>query len=277
MKLFDPSEVKLMGVINVTPDSFSDGGEFLSVEEAVEHGHRLFEEGADILDVGGESTRPGAEPVPMDEELKRVVPVIDNLSRIIDIPISVDTYKEQVARASLDAGAGIVNDISALRFDENMAGLIAGRGCDVILMHMKGTPRNMQVNPEYDDPISEIIEFLKERVEYALRMGIEKDRIKIDPGLGFGKRQKGVIDDNWEIMAHLHELRELGYPIVIGSSRKSFIGRALDGISPDRRLYGSLGSFAWAAIAGADILRVHDVAETRDVLAILAEIISRVD
>jgi len=266
-----------MGVINVTPDSFSDGGEFLSVEEAVEHGHRLFEEGADILDVGGESTRPGAEPVPMDEELKRVVPVIDNLSRIIDIPISVDTYKEQVARASLDAGAGIVNDISALRFDENMAGLIAGRGCDVILMHMKGTPRNMQVNPEYDDPISEIIEFLKERVEYALRMGIEKDRIKIDPGLGFGKRQKGVIDDNWEIMAHLHELRELGYPIVIGSSRKSFIGRALDGISPDRRLYGSLGSFAWAAIAGADILRVHDVAETRDVLAILAEIISRVD
>jgi len=275
VQLFNPGNVELMGVINVTPDSFSDGGRFFDLNKAIERGLELSEDGADYLDIGGESSRPGSKPVPLEEELRRVIPVIKGLANEVDIPISVDTYKAAVAREALDVGASIVNDISAITFDSSLSNLLAERGCPVILMHMLGTPQNMQKNPEYGDVISEIGDFLTKRVDIAMRAGIRPENIWVDPGIGFGKRQTGNYNDNAIILAQLGQFRDIGAKLVIGTSRKSFIGKALGGVPTEGRLFGSLGTFAWAALFGADILRVHDVAPARQMLGLLAEIYSR--
>ncbi len=256
----------LMGVLNVTPDSFSDGGKFFSVETAVEYAIQMEKDGADIVDVGGESTRPGAEPISMNEEMNRVLPVIEQLAGTIDIPISIDTYKSEIARKALDVGASMVNDISALRDDKNLASAVAEYGVPICLMHMKGNPRNMQTNPVYNDIIREICDFLKERTEYALSCGIKKEKIIIDPGIGFGKRTGKGIEDNCEILKRLSKLKDLGFPILVGASRKTFIGNVCGKSKPlpvSERLEGSLAAACLAVVNGADIIRVHDVKETR--------------
>ncbi|RKZ32001.1 dihydropteroate synthase [bacterium] len=277
MEMHNPSNTELMGVVNVTPDSFSDGGRFFDASAAIEHGLRLVEDGADYIDVGGESTRPGAEPLSVEAELMRVLPVIEGLAKNPQVPISIDTYKAEVARAALDAGASVVNDISALRFDAEMAPLIAERGCPVVIMHMKGNPRNMQDKPYYEDTIGEIKGFLEERADYAISNGIRKENIWIDPGIGFGKRRGKPIDDNLDILHNLERFCNSGHKVVLGTSRKAFIGAILGGVSPEKRLFGSLATFAWAAICGVDILRVHDVAATRQMLDVLAEIVNYKD
>ncbi len=267
----DPSKIKLMGVINVTPDSFSDGGRFIDREDAIEHALLLIEQGADILDIGGESSRPNARPVPEEEEMERVVPVIEGIAKATKIPISIDTYKAEVAREAISVGASIVNDISALRFDKNMAAVVAQSGCRIVLMHMLGNPRTMQKNPFYEDVVSDVSIFLKDRAEFAIGEGIAPENIWIDPGIGFGKR----LEDNLDLLAKIDTLRRIGYKTVVGTSRKSFIGLIDREESPENRLFGSLGSFAWAALAGVDILRVHDVRETRRMLDVIAAIASR--
>jgi dihydropteroate synthase len=258
---------KLMGVVNVTPDSFSDGGLYLDPEAAVAHGRELAATGAEILDVGGESTRPGAEPVAAEEELRRVVPVIRGLSGK-DFEISVDTSKAAVAAAALDAGATIVNDVTALRGDPEMAPLCAERGATVVLMHMLGEPRTMQEDPRYEDVVAEVKAFLAERLAAATAAGIAEERVWLDPGIGFGK----TAAHNMELLRRLGELRELGRPLVIGTSRKSFIGR-VDGSAADERLGGTIASSVLAAAEGAEVLRVHDVAEMRQALAVAAAIL----
>ncbi len=248
----------LMGVINITPDSFSDGGLYLDKDKAVKRGLELAEEGADIIDIGGESTRPGSEPVPIEEELRRVIPVISALRKKIDTLISIDTTKSLVAHAALDAGANIINDISAFRFDPQMAALIVQKNVPVVLMHMKGTPMTMQVNPFYEDVVQEVKSFFKAKLEEAQAQGIQKEKIILDPGIGFGKR----LEDNLALINHLHELADLGCPILIGISRKSFIGRIL-GSSPQERLEGTIASAVMSIAHGASILRVHDVAHVK--------------
>jgi dihydropteroate synthase len=257
----------LMGVVNVTPDSFSDGGLFLDPEAAVAHGLELAEAGAEILDVGGESTRPGAEPVGEEEELRRVVPVIQGL-REAGSRISVDTSKATVAAAALNAGAEIVNDVTALRGDPEMAALCAERGATVVLMHMLGEPRTMQEDPRYEDVVADVKAFLAERLEAAAAAGIDEERVWLDPGIGFGKTGA----HNMELLRRLAELRELGRPLVVGPSRKSFIGK-VDGSPADGRLGGTIASSVLAAAEGADVLRVHDVAEVRQALAVAAAIL----
>jgi dihydropteroate synthase len=252
--------VTLMGVVNVTPDSFSDGGLYLDPAAAVAHGKELAADGAAILDVGGESSRPGAAPVAADEELRRVEPVVAGLVGTA-AEISVDTSKATVAEAALDAGATIVNDVTALRGDPEMAALIADRGAAVILMHMAGDPRTMQVNPEYDDVVVEVREFLAERLAAAVAAGIAEERIWLDPGIGFGKADA----HNFELLRGLDELTTLGRPLVVGTSRKSFIGRA-DGSETDDRLGGTIATSILAAAAGAAVLRVHDVRELAEAL-----------
>jgi dihydropteroate synthase len=261
---------RLMGVVNVTPDSFSDGGLFLDADAAIEHGRRLAAEGAEILDVGGESTRPGAEAVSAEVELERVGPVISALTGAdgTGVAVSVDTSKATVAAAALDAGAEIVNDVTALRGDAELAGLCAERGCGVVLMHMLGTPRTMQQNPTYDDVVNDVKAFLAERVELAVEAGIDEERIWVDPGIGFGK----TLDHNLELLRRLGELRELGRPIVIGTSRKSFIGK-LTGREADDRLGGTVASNVAALVAGADVFRVHDVRELREALLVAETIL----
>lgn len=259
--------MELMGVVNVTPDSFSDGGLYLDPGAAIAHGRELAEQGAAILDVGGESTRPGAEEVPVEEELRRVVPVVEGLAGG-EAAISVDTSKAAVAAAALDAGARIVNDVTALRGDPEMAALCAERGATVVLMHMLGTPRTMQEDPRYDDVVDEVRAFLAARVEAAVAAGVEEERIWVDPGIGFGK----TAAHNLELLRRLGELRELGRPLAIGTSRKSFIGR-LDGSPADERLGGTIASSVWAAAEGADVLRVHDVAEVRQALAVATAVL----
>ncbi len=256
-----------MGVVNVTPDSFSDGGLYLDPEAAIAHGHELAEAGADVLDVGGESTRPGAEEVSVAEELRRVVPVIEGL-RGLDARISVDTSKAAVAATALDAGAEIVNDVTALRGDSGMAALCAERGCGVVLMHMLGTPRTMQDEPHYDDVVAEVKAFLAERLDVAVAAGIAEEQIWLDPGVGFGK----TLDHNTELLRRLGELRELGRPLVVGTSRKSFIGR-LDGSPASERIGGTIASSLLAAANGAGVLRVHDVAAVRQALAVAKAIL----
>jgi len=258
---------KLMGVVNVTPDSFSDGGFFLDPEAAIAHGRELAEAGAEILDVGGESTRPGADPVLAEEELRRVVPVIRGLSGL-DCEVSVDTSKATVAEAALDAGATIVNDITALRGDPAMAPLCAERGATVVLMHMLGEPRTMQEDPRYDDVVAEVKSFLSERLQAAAAAGVAEERVWLDPGIGFGK----TAAHNMELLRRLGELRELGRPLVVGTSRKSFIGR-VDGSAAGERLGGTIASSVLAAAEGAEVLRVHDVAEMRQALAVAAAIL----
>ncbi len=244
-----------MGVVNVTPDSFSDGGEFLDPRRAIAHGRRLAAEGADVLDVGGESTRPGAEAVTAEQELARVGPVVEALARDGGPPVSIDTSKLAVAEAALGAGASMVNDVTALRAEPDLAGLCAQRRCEVVLMHMLGDPRTMQENPTYDDVVDEVKAFLAERVEFAVAEGIEEERLWVDPGIGFGK----TVEHNLELHRRLGELAELGHPIAFGSSRKSFIG-TLAGAEVDRRLGGTIASNVIAYANGARMLRVHDVA-----------------
>jgi dihydropteroate synthase len=258
---------KLMGVVNVTPDSFSDGGLFLDPEAAIAHGRELAAAGAEILDVGGESTRPGAKAVAEEEELRRVVPVVEGLADT-GAQISVDTSKASVAKAALDAGAEIVNDVTALRGDPEMAALCAERGATVVLMHMLGGPRTMQDDPRYDDVVAEVGGFLAERLEVATAAGIAEERVWLDPGIGFGK----TAAHNMELLRRLGELRELGRPLVVGTSRKSFIGR-VDGSAADERLGGTIASSVIAAAEGADVLRVHDVAEMRQALTVAAAIL----
>ncbi len=262
-KEFDFSKrTYVMGILNVTPDSFSDGGRYFSLDSAVEHAMKMVEDGANIIDVGGESTRPGSEPIPLEEELRRVIPVIKEIVKRVDIPVSIDTYKSEVARQALDSGALIVNDISGLRFDEKMADVVANYKASVVIMHIKGTPKTMQQNPEYDDVISEIYDYLSGSVEIARRSGIEQ--IIIDPGIGFGKRSI----DNLEIIRRLREFKSLGYPVLIGVSRKSFIGNILN-LPVDQRLEGTAGAVAISVWNGANIVRVHDVKEMLRVIKIV--------
>ncbi|HWO17025.1 MAG TPA: dihydropteroate synthase, partial [Solirubrobacterales bacterium] len=245
---------RLMGVVNVTPDSFSDGGLYLDPEAAIAHGKELVRDGAEILDVGGESTRPGAVAVDEREELRRVAPVVAALAR--EATVSIDTSKAVVAEAALDGGAEIVNDVTALRGDSEMAGLCAERGVGVVLMHMRGDPRTMQADPVYEDVVDEVKAFLTKRLEAAVAAGVDEERIWLDPGIGFGKTR----EHNFELLRRLGELRALERPLVIGTSRKSFIG-AVDGSPAGERLGGTIASSVLAAVEGADVLRVHDVAE----------------
>jgi dihydropteroate synthase len=258
--------VKLMGVVNVTPDSFSDGGRYLDADAAIAHGEELARDGAEILDIGGESTRPGAVEVDAEEELRRTEPVVAALAG--RAAVSIDTSKTAVAEAALDAGASIVNDVTALRRDPEMAALCADRGAGLVLMHMPGSPRTMQDNPSYRDVVDEIKAFLAERVEAAIAAGVEEERIWLDPGIGFGK----TVEHNLELLRRLAELRGLGRPLVIGTSRKSFIGR-IDGSEVDERLGGSIASSVLAAAEGADVLRVHDVAETAQAMRVAEAIL----
>jgi dihydropteroate synthase len=258
---------KLMGVVNVTPDSFSDGGLYLDPEAAIAHGKELVAAGAEILDVGGESTRPGAKPVGEDEELRRVVPVIQGL-RDTRARISVDTSKAAVAAAALDAGAEIVNDVTALRGDPGMASLCAERGATLVLMHMLGEPRTMQEDPRYGDVVADVKAFLAERLQAAVAAGVAEERVWLDPGIGFGKTGA----HNMELLRRLGELRELGRPLVVGTSRKSFIGR-VDGSPAAQRLGGTIASSVLAAAEGADVLRVHDVSEVRQALTVATAIL----
>lgn len=262
----------LMGVLNVTPDSFSDGGKFTSVDSAVNHAKQLVADGADIIDIGGESTRPGAKAVSAEDELKRVLPVLEQIACDLCIPISIDTYKARVAEKAIDTGAVLVNDITALQGDPHMVNVIANSHVHVCLMHMKGTPLSMQKNPTYSHLIKEIRSFLKERAEYALFHDIPREHILFDPGIGFGKRTGRGVEDNCDILCQLSELKKEGYPVLIGASRKTFIGNVSGGkdvLSVDERLEGSLAAACIAAYNGADILRVHDVAETRKALDVV--------
>ena len=261
------SEVKLMGVVNVTPDSFSDGGLYLDPGAAIAHGEDLVAQGADILDVGGESTRPGAAEVAVEEELRRVEPVVAGLAGL-GVEISVDTSKAAVAEAALDAGATIVNDVTALRGDPEMAGLVADRGAGIVLMHMAGDPRTMQVNPEYGDVVAEVRDFLAARLAAAVAAGIDESRIWLDPGIGFGK----TAEHNFELLRGLDQLVALGRPVLVGTSRKSFIGRA-DGSATDGRLGGTVATSILAAAAGASVLRVHDVREMSQALTVASAIL----
>jgi dihydropteroate synthase len=256
-----------MGIINVTPDSFSDGGLFLTPERAIEHARRLAAAGAELLDVGGESTRPGARAVGAEEELARVAPVMAGL-RDVDAAVSIDTSKTAVAEAALDAGAEIVNDVTALRHEPSLAALCAERGCVVVVMHMQGTPRTMQENPTYGDVVEDVKAFLAERIEFAIGEGIAEERIWVDPGIGFGK----TVGHNLELLNRLGELRDLGRPVVVGTSRKRFIG-TLTGREVDDRLGGTIATNVFALKAGADVLRVHDVAEAREAVLVTEAIL----
>ena len=251
-----------MGVVNVTPDSFSDSGRRLLRDTAVAHARTLVESGADVVDVGGESTRPGAEAVTVDAELRRVVPVIERLS-VLRVPVSVDTSKFEVAKAALDAGAAWVNDVTAFRGDPRMAELVAERGATCCLMHMRGNPRTMQVDPQYDDVVSDVKAFLEEQLKFALTAGIAEERVVLDPGLGFGK----TVAQNLELLARLDELAALGRPVLIGASRKSFLG-AVTGRPVTRREDATAAANVLAFERGATIFRVHEVTPTRDALAI---------
>ncbi len=261
----------IMGILNVTPDSFSDGGEYNSIDSAIKHAKNMVKDGSDIIDIGGESTRPGAKKISSEEELKRILPVVKKLSREIKIPISVDTYKSKVARECLNSGASMINDITALKGDNRLADVVKEYKVPICLMHMKGTPKNMQKNPTYSDVIKEIKDFLNKRSKYAIKKGISKNKIIIDPGLGFGKRTGNGIEDNCKILANISEFKKLGFPVLIGASRKTFIGNisGKNKLKPSERLQGSIASAIISAMNGANILRVHDVKETRLALDLL--------
>ncbi len=252
----------VMGIVNVTPDSFFDGGRYNRKDAAVAHGIKLAEEGADILDIGGESTRPGAEPVSLDEELERVIPVIESLKKETHLPISVDTFKSDVAKSAISAGADIVNDISFGTFDDKMFSTVAAGKAAYVGMHIQGTPRDMQKDPSYGDVVLEVREFLEKQAAFAVNAGIAADKIVIDPGIGFGKNDA----HNLSILKGLNTLVKTGYPILIGASRKSMIGRLL-GLSPEERLAPGLAIALYAAEKGASILRVHDVFETKQAIS----------
>ncbi len=247
----------IMGVLNVTPDSFSDGGLYFSEKKAIEHALRLIEDGADILDIGGESTRPGSDPVSLEEEIRRTIPVIQAVSKETNIPISIDTYKSEVARHALDAGASIVNDISGLRFDPDMPKVVSEYKAPVIIMHIKGRPKDMQDNPQYEALIPEIMDYLRISIRLANKFGIPDDKIIIDPGIGFGK----TFEHNLEIIKNFKEFTILGKPVAVGVSRKAFIGKILGDVPPSERLEGTAAAVAISIFNGANIIRVHDVKE----------------
>ncbi len=253
-----------MGVLNVTPDSFSDGGLFLEAENAVEHGIAMAEEGADFIDIGGESTRPFSNPISTSEEIDRVVPVIETLAGEVEVPISIDTRKGVVAKEALKAGASIINDISALRFDPALASVAAESGVPIVLMHMKGMPENMQKNPVYDDLIGEIRGFLEDAVQRAMKAGIREDLILVDPGIGFGK----TFDHNLQILRELPSLMSLGKPVLIGTSNKAFIGEILNKKAHER-LTGTMATVAVAAMNGAHVVRVHNVKEAVETVRVV--------
>ncbi|MDH3974643.1 MAG: dihydropteroate synthase [Deltaproteobacteria bacterium] len=246
----------IMGILNVTPDSFSDGGNYLDPFKAIDQAARMIDDGAHIIDMGGESTRPGAAPVSGEEELKRILPVIKVLAKSVSVPISVDTYKAEVARRVIDAGAHIINDISGLRFDPHMARVAAEANCPVIVMHIKGKPGNMQINPQYDSLMDEVKGYLEESIFLAEEAGIASEKIIIDPGIGFGKR----FEDNLQLINRLGEFNVLGKAILIGPSRKSFVGQILDA-PPEERVEGTIAASILAIEKGAHIIRVHDVRE----------------
>ncbi len=254
----------IMGILNITPDSFSDGNRYFEFDRAIQRAIELESEGADIIDIGGESTRPGSEPVPVEEELRRVIPVIKELSKILTVPISIDTYKAKVAESAIEAGASIVNDISGLGFDPDMKRVIRDYKVPVVIMHIKGTTKDMQKNPQYESVIYEIIEYLRVRIMLATESGIHEDMIIIDPGIGFGKTP----EHNLEIIRGLEEFKSLKKPILIGPSRKAFIGRILDDAPPMERLEGTLSAIAISVFNGANIVRVHDVKETLKVVRV---------
>ena len=268
------SRPQVMGIVNVTPDSFSDGGRLASVEAAVAHGLALVEQGADILDIGGESTRPGAEPVDATEEIARVVPVIEGLRARWSGPISIDTMKPAVARAAVAAGATIWNDVTALGFAPDSPATAADLGCDVVLMHMQGEPRTMQADPRYRDVVAEVADWLVARAEAAMAAGVARDRIRLDPGIGFGK----TAAHNLALTAQLERLVAIGFPILYGASRKRTI-QSIDptATDPADRLGGSLALALEAARAGASIIRVHDVRETVQALAVQAAVMAAAD
>lgn len=265
----------VMGILNVTPDSFSDGGRFLHAGEAVRRAEEMMAEGADIIDVGGESTRPGGEVVTAEEELRRVVPIIERLAQITDIPLSVDTTKSVVARAALEAGASIINDISALRFDYHLADEAARAGAGLVLMHSRGTPATLHRMPPSPDILPEIYVGLRRSLNMALRRGVEPEAIALDPGIGFGK----TFEQNLELVARLNEFAShfAGYPVLVGTSRKSFIGRLLDDAPPEARLHGTMATVTAAVLAGAHIVRVHDVRAARETVRVADAIKSKAE
>lgn len=254
----------MMGILNVTPDSFSDGGLYFDKEDALAHGEALAAAGADIIDIGGESSRPFSEPVPADKEIRRVVPVIEELARRVSVPISIDTTRAEVARQALEAGAVMVNDTGALRLDPAMADLVAHADVPVVLMHMKGTPKTMQIDPHYEDVVGEVKSFLADVIDTAEEAGIRRDKIIVDPGLGFGK----TVTHNLRLIKDLRALQPLGVPIMIGPSRKSFISKLL-GPGDERREAGTQAAVAAAALNGAHIVRVHDAERTRETLKLV--------
>jgi len=258
--------LKIMGILNVTPDSFSDGGRYLDVDTAVQRAREMVKEGADIIDIGGESSRPFSSPVSEEEELRRVIPVLEELDGL-KVPISIDTYKPKVAEEALKRGASIVNDIYGLRRD-GMAEVVRDYDAAVVIMHMKGEPRNMQVNPQYEDTIGEIAKFLRERAEFAMKVGIEESKIILDPGIGFGKR----VEDNLRILNNLAYLKSLGFPLLIGASRKSYMGKLFN-LDVSERLETTIASNIIASINGASILRVHDVKENVRAIRMVEEIL----
>jgi dihydropteroate synthase len=247
----------IMGILNVTPDSFSDGGLFVDKSRAVDRALEMIDEGADFIDIGGESTRPGSSPVPLDTELRRTIPVIEEIAGKITVPISIDTYKSDVAKGAIEAGASMVNDISGLGFDAKMPEVISSYQVPVVIMHMKGTPKNMQVSPTYEALMPEIMDYFRMRISHAKKNGIREDMIIIDPGIGFGKS----FDHNLEIINNLDTLTLLEKPVLIGPSRKAFLGKILDDAPLDLRLEGTAASVAVSILKGANIVRVHDVRE----------------
>ena len=262
----------IMGILNVTPDSFSDGGQFLKVENAFTHSVKMIEEGADIIDIGGESTKPFADPVSTDEELSRVIPVIEKIRSEYDILISIDTTKSKVAEEAITAGANIINDVSAMEIDENMLQVAKNYNSPIVMMHMKGIPKNMQNNPTYDHLITEIKDYLSSRVKCAINAGIDKKNIIIDPGIGFGKS----VEHNFEIIKNLDSFVELGFPVLLGASRKSFIGLTLD-VEEKDRLEGSIAANVIGLQKGAKIFRVHDVLAAKKSLIIANKIFNPID
>ena len=260
----------LMGIVNVTPDSFFDGGKFYDPKRAVEHALRLVDEGADLLDIGAESTRPGSCPVDAQEERRRLIPVVTAVAKAVSVPISVDTSKAEIARAAIDAGAVMVNDVTALRGEAAMADVVAETEAGLVLMHMQGTPETMQRAPHYSDVVAEVMQFLHDRARFAIDHGVSKDRIVLDPGIGFGK----ALEHNLDLLANLHVFAELGFPLLLGPSRKGFIGQ-LTQQSVEERAWGTAGVVALAVEQGANILRVHDVGSMKDVVNVASAIARR--
>lgn len=263
----------VVGILNVTPDSFYDGGRYSVEDKAFEQAFRMVEEGADILDVGGESTRPGSERVECQEEIRRVIPVIRRLAKEVPVPLSIDTYKAEVAQRAIEAGATIVNDISGFTMDPDMPSLVAKKKAKVILSHIQGTPKDMQKNPVYKNVTGEIMTFFKKQMDLGFENGVSKDQIILDPGIGFGK----TVEHHLQILRELDVFLECGRPLMIGTSRKSFIGKLQKDSGPEERLAGSLTTAVWAYQKGAQYFRVHDVGETKRALTLMAELMKKGD